>query len=55
MAKRAINTSIDNEVQDKFRAMCEENNLKMNLVLEQLMIAYIEGKISFKLEMEISK
>lgn len=55
MAKRAINTSIDNEIQDKFRLTCEQNNLKMNFVLEKLMELYIENKISFKLEMEINK
>ena len=47
--KKAINTSIDEEILEQFKAKCREEKLPINIVLERFMQGYIND--DFKLEM----
>ncbi len=42
--RKAFTTSIDVELQKRFRIACVERSKRMNDVLEALMAQYIEGK-----------
>lgn len=48
--KKAFNTSIDEEILQKFRDKCKEENFPINIVLEKFMEGYIEGKFNFRME-----
>lgn len=48
--KKAFNTSIDEEILQKFRDKCKEENFPINIVLEKFMEGYIEGRFNFRME-----
>ena len=48
MARKQFATSIDTEISDNFRKVCDEYNLKMNVVLEAFMMQF--SKQEFKVE-----
>lgn len=48
--RKAFTTSIDDSIQNNFKATCAKNGLSMNTVMELFMNAYSEGR--FKLEIE---
>ena len=50
--KKSFTTTIEDTLQDRFKDICKENNLKMNEVIEALMQAYIDGV--FKVETSYS-
>lgn len=51
MARKPFTTTIDEEVQKKFKASCTEKDEKMNDVLETFMQSYIDG--DFVIEKEV--
>lgn len=56
MVRKAFTTTIDLELQNKFKKFCLENDTKMNIVLEAFMEAYMTGefqvqkRVSFELK-----
>ena len=48
--KKAFNTSIDEEILQKFRDKCKEENFPINIVLEKFMEGYIERSFNFRME-----
>lgn len=56
MVRKAFTTSIDLDLQKKFKKFCLENNTNMNVVIEAFMEAYMTGefqvqkKVSFELK-----
>jgi len=54
MAKRkSFTTSLDDDLQNKFKAACAINGVKMNDVLEAFMRGYINNE--FKLEISLKQ
>lgn len=51
MKRIQFTTTIDDDIQDKFRVTCAKNKVKMNDVLEAFMESYING--DFKVEKEV--
>ena len=47
--KVALNTTVNEEVLDKFRDYCKAVNFPMNTVLEAFMDQFSEGQFTFKL------
>ena len=48
--KKAFNTSIDEEILQKFKDRCKEDNLPINIVLEKFMLGYVDGDFTFKMK-----
>lgn len=48
--RKGFNTSIDEEILEKFKEKCKQENLPINVLLERFMQGYIDG--DFKLKME---
>ncbi|MBU9724105.1 MULTISPECIES: plasmid partition protein ParG [Bacillaceae] len=51
MVRKAVTTSIDEELQKKFKQKCSEQGLKQNDVLEALIRTYLEEE--FEVEKEV--
>lgn len=54
MTKKSFTTTIDENLQDKFKKACKENNDKMNVVLEAFMEGYVSGELSVEKEVKYS-
>lgn len=48
--RKAFNTSIDEEILEKFKEKCKEENLPINVVLEKFMQGYIADAFTLKME-----
>ncbi len=48
--RKGFNTSIDEDILEKFKEKCKEEKLPINVVLERFMQGYIED--AFRLKME---
>lgn len=48
MARKSFTTTINNEIQEKFKRKCKEKNEKMNDVLEAFMKGYIDDKYTLE-------
>lgn len=44
MARKAFNTTIDENIQNEFKAVCAKKGLQMNEVLELFMKGFINGE-----------
>lgn len=53
--RKTFTTTIDTEVQRKFKGKCAANGILMNEVLETFMKMYIEEKFKVVLELDSSK
>ena len=51
MARNSFTTTIDDDIQKKFKAECSTKGDKMNDVLEAFMKSYIDG--DFEIEKEV--
>lgn len=51
MRRRQFTTTVDGEIQDKFREVCKANDQKMNDVLEVFMKSYTDDQIIVRKEM----
>jgi len=52
MARKPFTTTIEEELQNKFKAACASDGQQMNNVLEVFMKAYSEGKFKMELQYE---
>lgn len=43
--KKQFSTPINNILLEEFKIACDKNNLKLNTVLEALMMSYVDGNI----------
>jgi antitoxin component of RelBE/YafQ-DinJ toxin-antitoxin module len=50
--RKSFNTSIEENIQNNFKAECAKNGLQMNTVLEMFMKAYAEGKFKTEIQYE---
>ena len=48
--RKAFNTSIDEEILEKFKEKCKEENPPINVVLEKFMQGYIANAFTLKME-----
>ena len=55
MARKQFTTSIDEELQNEFKAACARDGMPMNNVLEAFMKAYADGKFRMELQYESKK
>jgi len=54
VARKQFTTTIDEEVQEKFKEKCSQNGEKMNDVLEAFMKSYINGDFVIEKEVKFS-
>lgn len=54
MARKQFTTTIDENIQKKFKERCAEENDKMNDVLEAFMESYIDGEFTIEKEIKYS-
>ncbi|QXE20465.1 hypothetical protein [Clostridium sp. 001] len=54
MKRIPFTTTIDDNIQDKFRVTCTKNKAKMNDVLEAFMESYINGDFEIQKEVKFS-
>ncbi len=47
--RKTFTTTIDKSLQNKFKAKCAENGIKMNDLLEVFMKMYVDGKFEMVL------
>lgn len=52
MAKKTFTTTIDESLQNKFKAKCAENGIKMNDLLEVFMKMYADNKFELVLRLD---
>ena len=45
MLRKTFATTVEENLQNRFREVCKDKNLKINEVLEALMQAFINGKV----------
>ena len=55
MARKQFTTTIEEDLQNEFKAACAKEGLPMNNVLETFMKAYVEGKFRMELKYESEK
>jgi hypothetical protein len=49
LARKAFTTTIEEELQRKFKEACDKNGAKMNNVIEAFMKSYIDGEFQIEL------
>lgn len=49
MARKAFNTSIEEDVQNNFKAECAKQGYQMNKVLEMFMYGFIKGEFTISM------
>jgi len=52
MARKQFTTTIDEDLQNEFKAACAKEGMPMNNILETFMKAYVEGKFRMELQYE---
>lgn len=52
MARKQFTTTIEDDLQNDFKAACAKDGMPMNNVLETFMRAYVEGKFKMELKYE---
>lgn len=50
MDKKQLNTPIQSDILDNFRTTCNDYNLKMNVVLEALMLDFSNGNYNILID-----
>ena len=55
MARKTFTTTIDEEIQAKFKEACTANGEKMNDVLEAFMKGYIQGDFIVERELKVTQ
>lgn len=55
MVRKPFTTTIDDDIQKKFKEKCSENSDKMNDVLEAFMKAYINNEFELEVEFTLKK
>ncbi|MCS6105529.1 hypothetical protein DWV12_16880 [Clostridium botulinum] len=55
MARKSFTTTIDEDIQKKFKEKCNTNKDKMNDVLESFMKAYIDDEFTLEVEFRLKK
>jgi len=55
MVRKSFTTTIDDDIQKKFKEKCSENSDKMNDVLEAFMKAYINNEFELEVEFTLKK
>ena len=53
--RKTFTTTIDKPLQNKFKAKCAENVIKMNDLLETFMQMYVDGKFELVLRLNEEK
>lgn len=52
MARKQFTTTIEEDLQNEFKAACAKDGMPMNNVLETFMRAYVKGKFKMELKYE---
>lgn len=52
MERKTFTTTIDESLQNRFKAKCAENGIKMNELLEVFMQMYSDGKFELVLKLD---
>lgn len=55
MTRKSFTTTIDEDIQKKFKEKCNTNKDKMNDVLESFMKAYIDDEFTLEVEFRLKK
>ena len=55
MVRKSFTTTIDDDIQKKFKEKCSENSDKMNDVLEAFMKEYINNEFELEVEFTLKK
>lgn len=55
MLRKSFTTTIDEDIQKKFKEKCKSNKDKMNDVLESFMKAYIDDEFKLEIEFRLKK
>ncbi len=55
MARKSFTTTIDEDIQKRFKEKCNTNKDKMNDVLESFMKAYIDDEFTLEVEFRLKK
>ena len=55
MERKPFTTTIDVEIQQKFKEKCSQNKDKMNDVMEAFMKEYINGNFKLEVEFKLTK
>ena len=53
--RKSFTTTIDREIQEKFKNTCSENKVTMSEILEVFMTEYSDGKYSFEIQKILKK
>lgn len=51
--RKTFTTTIEMDIQERFKKVCKDNNTKMNDVLEAFMKEYISGKFILETEFKL--
>lgn len=55
MERKTFTTTIDKDLQNRFKARCAESGIKMNDILEIFMQMYVDGKFKLALKLDDEK